>query len=86
MDSYQNLHMNMKKDNISDYSMGMSVILSKDTRSKVDTPLDVSAPNLIQQQAYGHPVDQSSMSLGVSDVNTSKVSDGINKRVKNLNN
>ena len=26
------------------------------------------------------------MSLGLSDINTSKISDGINKRVKNLNN
>ena len=33
----------MKKDNISDYSMGMSVILSKDVRSKMDTPLEVTA-------------------------------------------
>ena len=33
----------MKKDNISDYSMGMSVIISKDVRSKMDTPLGVTA-------------------------------------------
>ena len=43
MDSYQNFPINMKKDNISDYSMGMSVILSKDVRSKIDTPLEVVA-------------------------------------------
>ena len=33
----------MKKDNISDYSMGVSVVLSKDVRSKIDTPLEVAA-------------------------------------------
>lgn len=86
MDSYQNYPMNMKKDDISDYSMGMSVMLSKDTRSKIDTPIGLSAPNYLQHQAPTHAVDQSSMSLGVSDINTSKVSDGINKRVRNLNN
>lgn len=47
MDSYQNYPMNMKKDDISDLSMGMSVMLSKDTRSKIDTPIDLSAPNYL---------------------------------------
>ena len=82
MDEYQNLPINMKKDNISDYSMGMSIILSKDNRSKIDTPLEVTAPKVGQQYIN----DQSTMSLGLSDINTSKISDGINKRVKNLNN
>ena len=70
----------MQKDNVSDISLGMSM-LSNQGRSKVDTPLENN--RFINQQVPTN--DHSMMSLGLSEINKSQMSEGISTNVKNLN-